>query len=430
MNYILLIVLLIELIIVYGFNGKNVVSPSFIATGGFILSTGVLILSRDFFQYTLTYTSVLIISFVIICILIGELVASKFRFSMNTNLRVPTKSIDSKRLILIPKFVILILFLFVIASGILYLYDAYLFSLSVGNTPGNIFGIAKYVRFSGVDYSPSIFISQSNLLSECIVYLVFYSYSYNLILFKKNRLHYLFPLLGFIPHILSYDGRTIIIKILSICILIYFTLNKQKNNWAKGNNRKILVVGIMSLLAFLFIFRFLGYRTDSSINNSLWNNLSEYISSGLVGLDKYVLSGAEKSDIFGKNVLTAFYGTLRGLGLSVPLYSTNDIFFTYAGGESNIYTGLKGYIADFTMIGLFISMFMWGYCITSLKNKIRIGGVSIIKVFLLGLFFYPVILISIAGATHVVLSITTVYALIYLKTLEYLFIKSKLFKFS
>jgi|GEM_PF-4325645 len=423
MNYLLLGLLVFEVMFIYRFNGKNVISPSFIACCGFVVSSTVLVLAEGYFQYELQLKTVVIITSMVLFIFFGEMFSSKIRLmplsnSANNSCGEMLKYEEIK----ISKTSIAFMFVFVSATGIFYILDVYKYSLTIGNITGNIFGMAKYTRFIG-GYSSSILISQSNVLSECMIYLCFFAFVYNLLINKRRKLYYLLPMVGFVFHILANDGRTVVIKYFCICGIIYFLVFNQKNNWKHGDNKKIIRISITMVLLFLVLFRILGYRTGSSANNELWKNLAEYISSGLIGLDKFLIYGQEENILFGQEVFKALYSTLRGFGFQIPMYDPNDVFFAYAGGSSNIYTGLKSYIKDFSLIGAYFSMFLWGACNTALKKKINKKGASLLNTVLLGLSYYPIAMISIAGATHVVLSMPTLYMIVYLIILSRLFMK-------
>lgn len=421
MNLLLLILLLLELPIIYLLNGKNVVSPSFIGCCGFVLSTVVLNVSREYFQYDIHAVTVFIILITLLVILLGEIIVNKIS---STKRECSVCKVEERESITIPVYIYIALFLFVAISGYLYLRDAYIYSLTIGNTVGGYFTIAQYIRFVG-GYSPSILLGQANVLSESIIYFCIYVFLYNSVMFKKKKLITLLPLIGFVFHILANDGRSVIIKYFCVICLMYFIIYKQANGWEKGGNLKLLRIGVCSVALFLLIFRVLGYRTGASVNNNLWDNLSEYLSSGIVGLDVSTTSKAVENQIFGQNTFKAIYATLRGFGANIPIINANREFFNYAQGSSNVYTGIDGYILDFGMIGAGFAFLLWGIIIKLTEKRIRKLGVSLIRLFFMGLLYYPVVMLSIAGATHVVLCMPTIYTAVYLFILQYCLIRKR-----
>jgi oligosaccharide repeat unit polymerase len=421
MNLLLLILLILELLLIYFINGKNVVSPSFIGCCGFILSSLVLNLSTEYFQYDIHGITVFIILTTLIAILLGEQFGKRISIkTRNTLYRVE----EHESIITISPYIYIVLFLFVAVSGYLYLQDAYVYSLKLGNSVGGYFSIAQYTRFIG-GYSPSTLLGQANVLSESIVYFCIYVFFYNSVLFKKKSPITLLPLIGFIFHILANDGRSVIIKYFCVSCIMYFVMYKQANGWKKGGNKKLLRIGVGAVIVFLVVFRILGYRTGASVNNALWDNLSEYLSSGIIGLDVSTTTEMVENEVFGQNTFKVIYDTLRGWGINVPVINTHREFFSFAQGKSNVYTGIDGYILDFGLMGAFLAFFLWGTVIQWAQKRVKKLGFSLIRLFLMGLLYYPVAMLSIAGATHVVLCMPTIYTIVYLWVLQQVLINKR-----
>ncbi len=421
MNLLLLILLILVLPVIYFVNGKKIASPSFIGCCGFILSALVLNVSKQYFQYNIHGITVFIILITLMMILLGERLGGQIS-TKKTNMLYRNE--NEARCIIISPFIYFILFLFVFVSGCLYLTDAYEYSLTKGNASGGYFNIAYYTRILG-EYSAGTLLNQANVLSESIIYFCVYVFIYNLLLFKNRKLITLLPLIGFIPHILANDGRSVIIKYFCICCIMYFLIYKQVNGDKKGSNKKLLGIGMGAVVIFLLVFRLLGYRTGASANNSLWNNLSEYLSSGIIGLDINTTTKKVENQIFGQSTFKAVYETLRGLGVNVPVINANREFFTFANGSSNVYTGVDGYIQDFGLIGAFFAFCLWGFVIKWFETRINKYGYSLIRLVLMGLLYYPVAMLSIAGATHVVLCMPTIYTIVYLWVLQQILINKK-----
>ena len=73
MGYILLVCLAIELLIIYIFNGRNVVSPSFLACASFILATCIYLTGDEYYGYELHTNTVVVIVSLLFCIFLGEI---------------------------------------------------------------------------------------------------------------------------------------------------------------------------------------------------------------------------------------------------------------------------------------------------------------------------------------------------------------------
>lgn len=418
MSYILLIVLVLEILFIYKCNGKNVVSPSFIACAMFILSTFVFVLGKDYFEYSLNLETVITIFLFLFCILLGEYVSNCYNANYN-------KKENSFKYIYIQKSICILLAILVFGLGVIYFWEVYKFSLTVGNFGGNFATMAMYVRNSKM-YSKSTLVSQGTLLSECIFYFCIYCFFNNLNCGKKD-FRFFIPIIAFFPHIMAADNRTTLLKILSISCIIIFVLMKKRTNWRKQNNGKIIFIAALVIILFLCVFRLLGYRTETSIRNSLWNNLMEYISASLVGLDKYLTVGEKANQLFGRWTLAGVYNILRQWGVNIPVVDKFEAFFYYGNNfDSNIYTAFKAYIQDYTYLGGMLGMYLWGFFITRKLNKVKRGKDGFFNICILGLMFYPIAMISIEDVTASVLCMQTIYMLIYLKVIEYFFVKRKI----
>lgn len=430
MKYLLILLLLIEIFITYRANGRNIVSVSFIACGMFLLSVFIYVISDDYFGYEIGEKTVFTIVIMLLCITLGEWVSNRTKIIFNRNDLLKYKS---KRYgqINVGQGACFLITIFVLAISCYYFIDIYLFSIRVGNASGNIWNIATFVRRANLDagngYSKNFLISQGTLISSCLVYFCVYCYLYNRFNFNIKLKRLFFPIIAYIPQVFASDSRTGLLNSICISCIIIFVLMKDHNNWRKNDNRRILKIGVSAIILFLLLFRILGYRTGASAKYTLWGNLAEYISAGIVGLDISMINGRTPPAHFGGATLKGIYQKLEELGL-IDGYTksgraAHGTFFDYAHGRSNIYTALMTYINDYSFFGAMVAMFLWGYIINSLLKKIKTGDIRFTTVTLFGVILYPVAMISIGDVTATVLSIQTLYMVMYLKLIELFFMK-------
>lgn len=427
MGYLLLVCLIEEIIFIYFLNQKNVLSPSFVACAMFIFTTCMFLSAQDYFSYQLSFITVITILAFILCIFIGERVAISYHFTWSPK----NNFIDSRSFcnefkpIDIQLWIYLCLTTFVLMVSIIFYIDVYRFSLTVGNAHGNFATMAMYVRESS-KYTKNLFISQGTLLSECILYFSVYCFLNNMYAGKKEKKIFL-PIIAFIPAVLADSSRSYLIKIITIVCIINFAFMKKKSNWSKKINKKIIWFGLLAVICFFIIFRYLGYRTETSIRNPLVENIWEYSSASLVGLDKFLTKGESENILFGQGVFAGIYDKLREWGFHIPEVPRFERFYYYGrGNDSNIYTAFKTYIKDFSYFGGMIAMFLWGYFIMRFIQELKRRKCGFTKLCLIGLTFYPVTMISIEDVTASILRINTLYMIVYLLLLEYLFIKRKI----
>ena len=422
MGYLLLLLLFLELWLFYYFNGRNVVTPSFLGCAVFIFSTVIYLVSGDYYQYELHGKTVAVILFLLMCVFVGEVFAEHLK--MKRGEQIVAKPPET------PTWCCLTLAVVVLGLSLLRFYEIYQFSLEVGNEPGNIWTMAKYVREARLSgnriYDLSIFASQGTVISSCLLYFSVYSLCANYNQSEKIYGRYFLPIIGYLPQIMASDDRTGFLRSLTVCTIIIFVFVKQKNNWTKRGNAQIIFWGVLIICAFLVCFRWLGYRTEASLRAEAWDNITEYTSAGLVGLDKYLQSEEPPNTLFAQGTFSSIYAILRQWGAHIPEVAPFESFFTYARGEANIYTGFKAYIKDFTLLGAAAVMFLWGVVINCCMKRIRLRGTGFVRLCVTGMLFYPVVMLSIADVSSTVLTISMVYTWVYLTLIDLFLVRGKI----
>lgn len=432
MVYFLIVVLIVELEIIYFFNGKKIFSCSFVSCLMFLFSTIIYAAYKNsYYGKDLQSNIIFVVPYLIIFILIGELLARKFNFNIPQYERKSeirnSQKIDG--IYFFKPYLIFVLSVFTLISGILYFWDVYKFSLLVGNVSGNFFTMAEYVRHASnygtgkLLYSPSTLVSQLNICSECIVYMCIYIFVNNWFGFGEKKKSILFPCIGYIFYILACDSRSNLIKNITVIAIIIFGCLEEKNYNARKINRKIMKIGIIAVILFFIMFRVLGYRTGTSSNYNWDTNIAKYVSSGIYGLDEYLIKGDTPNHLFGESTFRLIYLKLNDFGASFKVMEANDTFFSYAKGESNIYTGLKGIINDFSVIGAGFFLLFWSFFCTKVVKRIKNNNYSLYNCILAGLLFYPIVMISISVEWRNVLSIPTLYTLLYTYILNYFIVR-------
>jgi len=427
--YMLLFLLILLWGVIYYFNGRTILSPSLMANTMFILSTCVFISAKDYFGYTIRYFTVMSIILFLAVMFIGERLSN---LNWKDAVEKRPEKVEFSYDVAITKPWLLFLTVIVLAVGFWCLMDAYKFSLRVGNTPGNYFNVAKYVRnanhYGDLKYSKSSILAQLSLISEITVYFSIYCFCYNLYVKSNRNLMYLLPVLAYSLQIFSSDNRTGLLKFLGVTFIIVFVFMKYASGWKPGNNKKIIIIGMCVIVAFLGLFRWLGYRTEASLRADMDDNFSEYMSASIVGIDHFFRYGGIENTLFGEQTFKNVYNILRQWGLSIPVIQTFEEFFNYAHGESNIYTGIKALIIDFTYVGALLYVMIYSYIVTGLINRIKCGKMSFMRVWFTGYMFYPIVMFSIANVMSAILSMSTVYMLVYVYFIPKFFKDYMIFK--
>lgn len=421
MIILLLCILIIELIVAYLVNGKRIVSPSIIAIGVFIFSSLLYALFMDsFFGSDISLITVLVVSILLAFVILGERVSSIFVKTNSNFIRRNVYHCSFKA----SNLIILFAGLFVTAVSVWYFYDVYKFSLSLGNSPGDFISAPQYVRHASSYgtgrsvYSSGLVLGQLLLISKCVVYFSLYIFLESIFVKKKPKWMCLLSFFGYFIYVFFCDSRGYLIADIMVFIII---LNQILSNAGFSNKKinKILVVfGLASFVAFFILFRILGYRTGTSLHFSFATNLVDYASSGIFGLDLFLQKPFYDNSYFAQNILRNVYLKLNDFGFNFVLGGPNADYFVFLGGQSNIYTGLRSLIND---LGVFscLFLFLWSFATTIMLRNKRYRF-TMIHSYLLGMLFYPLVMISVGGEWANVISITTLYMVFYLFIIEYL----------
>lgn len=417
MGYVLLAILIFELVIFYCFNGKNILSPSVLACAVFILSVAMYAFNPAYYGYEIHFNTVIFIALFLFCLFLGEFFGNAVTGGKKT---LPLKG-KIKNEIILPVWVCVLLAAVVLVIGVIYFFEVYRFSLTVGNTAGNYLSMAKYVRFSEETFTASVLVSQGTGVSECLLFMAVYCYVYNKQISGKRYLRYLIIVLAFIPHVLAADNRVKLLRIIIVSFIIIIFLLKQGVDWNRKKDLKIISVSVLLLVLYVLLWRLLGYRTEVSANSDAWTSIVKYTSSSIVGFDMFINGmTAEVSVYFGERTLLNVYAILNSWGFGVPKIETFEGFFRYSGGESNVYTLFKAYIQDFGYVACGLAMFFTGFLIAWLINSIRYRKLTYFKLSVLGLFFYPVLMISISNVLGSIIGMPFIYTLVYLVIIQLL----------
>lgn len=427
MFYILIILLSIELILVFLFNGRKIISPSFISVFLFWVSSIFYALAyRDYYGVDIHAITVFAIVVLLPFIFFGEIVANLIR--TQSIAKSHTRTIF-KAPIKINIYLVLLLFAFVLLISVWYVLDIYKFSLTLGNSAGNYFGATQYVRHAtnygdGLKvYSSGTILSHGILVSKCIVYLSIFAFVDNFLLKRKKSFLYLMPCTGYLLYILFCDSRGYLILDILIILMIILDRMKERSFSLKKQAKTFAILAIVFFAVFILAFRLLGFRTGTSDNFSFFINIADYVSSGILGLDVALTGGLTSNQYFGQSVFSNIYIKLNDFGFNFKLGNPNGKFFTFLNGQSNIYTGLLPPIQDF---GVFSSLFLfiWSFAVQSNFNK-QAGSCRLLRCFILGLLFYPLAMISVGGEWSNVLSVTSLYQIVYLLIFEFIFFKKR-----
>ena len=429
MIYYLLTCLLVLLILSYILNGRNIISAWFVSIGMYTLSVSAAIIFADYFQTEITIETALVIISALTVLGFGELTVKLMSVEKKISDAQNIFPVREDQPIILSSGEIYTICLFMLSVLVFYFKFMYDNALIGGNF-GDLFLTVQYARQymteSGAEYSIGFLLGQSVVLSECLAYFCIYIYFKNRFLFNIRQAIYLFPALIYALQLVNSTGRTGYIKLITVMCMIAFIFIKKSVNWDNKNDIKIIKYGVLAIFGFFIFFRLFGYLTETSIRNELWNNFADYLGAPIIGLDIYLNNPtAEENILFGQETLRNVYIVLGQLGFDIPWYSAHAEFFTWGSGSSNVYTGLRKLIQDYSLFGMYIVQYFIGiiYALFIYNIKKKTCGGKLVIVY--SMMFYPIAMTAIGDVFSTIIGTTFVYQMIYLYIIYWYFISRK-----
>lgn len=368
---------------------KNLLSPSVELTAMYSISLFCFCLYANTWKTDLYIKTIIVIVIGVICFVLGEAGSNKIRLKLTG-----IKSSENKAALLeIPKVTFLILTIISLVTLVLYFRYSYDYSVAAGNKYGYAYMLTyiyygKY-NLTGMPDEPT-YITMGRVVSQVFSMYSFYVLANNTIIkrFKARYLVYVIPILIYILQASLSGGRTqyfrLLIQLMIISLSTY-SLNGSKR--LKKVNYKQIVKVILLGVGFLIAYRLYGVMRGSL--SSEWDNILSYPGTTIEALNLYLVKG-ESSQYFGEETLMIIYGILNKLGGNFPVSSLALPSVTWTNGGTNVYTALRRYVADYTILGMAMIQFCQGLFYGILYKKMRQKRTST-SILIYAYLMYPVV---------------------------------------
>lgn len=419
MNWLLFFSLLFLLIIIFIVLDRDVLSPSFIATLAFFLSTICFLYEAKTWDVSLSITTYLLIIGTVLTFFISELMVRLIRYKGCIKpIRYNTKQFSNIR-----SSRYLCLFVCVAEVLILIIIKKYVGSNYSGS---NYTDVMNEFRKSSVTL-PFWLRQMTKLMGYLSMYyiLVFsikFSYAKGFIN-KIGALIFIFPVLfHVISNLLLASRASMLTTFISLAVTLLFT-----NTFRKTKNMRIsfrtFVIGIISLVLVFLLFSVSRALVGRLSTQSFLDYICYYTGGSIALLDIEVNNlSLYMNEFKGASTFGGLLGDLNQLGLMNKVSGIN--LFGVSNGIliGNVYTTIGTYIQDFGYAGNFILCFLEGLFFSILYEIIKTQKKFFSVKTLIYIDFIPSLFyVSIAGEfTHSYLVINSLifavamYILIYL----------------
>ncbi|WP_036609252.1 O-antigen polymerase [Oribacterium sp. P6A1] len=433
--WILLVSLLILLFLEYIIFNKYVLSPSLIITMMFFLSTFMLLFYAKRWGMVWNDKTTAVILVGILASIIGELFAKKsarrckglFDAGISYKRKMFLGKEDFRENVITLSLGSLIgLNLICVVTLIVYYKETIRIASFYAGYETLLLMQVNKIKTSG--YAVSSLAQQLLTISNSIALLFAYIVVMNL---KKKekikyKLLYFSPMVLYLITALFTSGRAVLLHFLIAAFVIWFLVYDRERSFVRRGNIKLFSRVIILVVAIIVIFYYAGMLTGKSLHyDALSDNMANYFCSSIYALNAYLGDPAifDSSSFFGIHTFSGLYTTLRTIGIDIPRSVVALEYIPCGYVVTNIYTALRRYFQDFGWVGLFFIMFAvsWFYSrIIALNRTEHFSGVRTI---LTGMIFYPLVFMSIEERFFMnVISISTIYCLVYISILYAVFV--------
>ena len=227
----------------------------------------------------------------------------------------------------------------------------------------------KY-NLTGLPEEP-VYITLGRVITQVFAMYSFYVLANNTIIkkFRAKYLVYIIPIVIYVIQASLSGGRTqyfrLLIQMMVIALSIY---SLSGSNRLKKVNYKQIVKVILLGVCFLIMYRLYGVLRGSV--SSEWDNILSYPGTTIEALNYYLVK-SETSQYFGEETLMTINGIINKFGFDLPVSALALPSVTWTNGGTNVYTALRRYIADYTVVGMCLIQFMQGFFYGSIYKRMR-----------------------------------------------------------
>lgn len=430
MIYVLFAGLLGMIGIAYIFGNRNVLSPWVICCGIFLVSTIFAILNIENWQFSLQPITVLLILAALACLGIGENLITWLYQRQYAHIKTPKQATsllnEDRQPIYVPFFAVLSLTLLMAVLLLYYYRETYAISLAGGN-PGGTELMLKYAREAKLNRLAEIsrLYGHVAFLTKSICYVFLYIFIYNFLNFgwKLRWLILLLPAGMYIPFALLNAGRTEFIYLTVLIMVVGCYCYLQNNNWHYRCTFKIFLLAIVALAAFFLVFVLSGFLTGKTSFSTAFHSISFYTGMSIPSLDYWIQNPLPDTPYIGNHTLFPVYSTLRTLGFDVPILYEPYEFVAFNGVSGNVYTAIRRYMEDFTVVGMLSMFTLLGALYSFVLNWLKYRKESGFVLLSLAAFCYPLFEISIEERFFMsVFATKSIYQFVYMGILYYMFV--------
>lgn len=379
MIFLLMTITFLILLLIYLIE-KDIISPSFIFCGVFVVAELNVLTNIEKIDVKISVDTFILMIGGILLFFMGTLSANYIikKIKWNTSLKNREIYMNNKKMVM--------LLCFNLLSILVILNEVYKLTIERASYSGNILGAlsmyAEVSKFQVVDMSLSTTSTLLSVICEAEGYTLGYIIADNLARKKEvNKVTVMCFITAFLSTFCQGSRGGIFMIIVSV---FAFVLAYREVKGIKAIGFKLVFKMLLTVCISIVIFQVIGIITGKMWNVSFYEYLSVYLGDPLINLNTKVQEGIVRSPVMG---LASFSALLKKFyqvrGVVIPSYYGLSSFQYFEGHNlGNVYTIFAYLIADYGTWGMYVVLFIIGFCVQSMyivakktKTQISVGKV-------------------------------------------------------
>ncbi|WP_370836382.1 O-antigen polymerase [Megasphaera sp.] len=406
--------------------GRDLLAPSVVFCGMFVLST--IFATLNIFTWNIDYSidAVLIISLGIFSFILAEISMRLLKNSFCHNIERKEEKSFSFHPIHIKWAIMLLFIVFNILISFWYYKEISRIVGASGYFEGSLLHSFRVVSTES-SFANNDSLALNPLLNQCLKIVVANSYVFlyffirNFFIGKeKNEKVYSFLLVSItalIPSILS-GARGSLLQFLSAALVYSYITWHQIYGWNINISRKIICRGILYFIVGIPVFYYSTFWLGREINLDLFSYISNYIGGSIQLFNLYMQDYDSLPQYFGEESLISLCSFLNKFGADIPIISLHlEPRGLTIGTIGNVYTFFRRPLHDFGIFGMITFTYIVGLLfsfIYEIKVKGKFGEKTVSSILIYGYLFYWVVIGSIDQWSQSVISMTNLMEIIFM----------------
>lgn len=407
----LLVLLVIEIMLfcfVFLSNKKDIMAPSVVLSGVFIISTFISLLNVDKWNVRYPWEASFILSLGIMLFCVTDVLVSKS--SLNRKMITAKRDIGVIRINRKKTWFIILIDIVVVY----FVYNEVMRIAATNTWFDNPFYAYRILSSHSEDADPEQMMNGKIHQAMKIIIVSGFMYTFffinNVIIHKENwKKHILFlvPPILLCTMTLITGVRTYILRLCVFCMICGYILLQHKRGWKITTQSKFIRIIVIALVVILVVFSRLQSLLGRDVSGSTdgFTVVSNYVGAPIIHFGQYIQNPPPPNKVLGQETFVGVWNVAYKLGITEQAYLAHEEHRRLTNTDTgNVYTLFRRFIQDFGIGGMCILTILLSWLFSYFYNrKIRnctLDRKTVLNIMVYGYIFYIIAMASIDNLVH------------------------------